>query len=460
MVARVRLKPKIKRKRLSPERAPERPRTAKPEKKSYVAFDGTECRAKRATVFTTAGVEKLKPPAEGQVDFFQRLERGLTLVLRLSYGGTKAWRVVYYVNGRPRAKTLGHYPDLGVAAARKSAYAFDPKAANASAEAGSFKEVAEEWLKRYVAKRRLRSQREIERQLRTYIYPEWERQPFFEIRRATVNALLDRIEDKHGASQADAVLATIRSICNWYATRDENYSTPIVKGMRRDPRTADERERKRTLDDAEIRAVWRAADEAGTFGAIVKLALLTGQRREKIGTMRWADLQDGDWVIRTEYDEKGNTREKGNGVRLRRIGAALDIIEAQPEIDGNPYVFAGSVRGRRRKSSANKEEPPAFNSWSQKKAELDAKLPHNMPHWTVHDLRRTARSLLARAGVASEVAEHLLGHAIPGVAGVYNRYNYYDEKADALARLDTLLDEIVNPPPQDRKVVRIHAGRQ
>jgi integrase len=380
------------------------------------------------------------------------------LVLRLSYGGTKAWRVVYYVNGRPRAKTLDkHYPDLGVAAARKRAYAFDPRKANAAAEAGSFREVAEEWLRRYVAKRRLRSRREIERQLRTYIYPEWERKDFFEIRRAEVNALLDRIEDKHGAPQhgapqADAVLATIRSICNWYATRDENYSTPIVKGMKRDTRKADERKRDRVLNADEIRAVWRAADQVGTFGAIVKLALLTGQRREKVATMRWADLQNGDWVIRTEPGEKGN------GGRLRLLGAAHDIVEAQPRIEGNPYVFAGSPRGRRART-ASREEPPAFNSWSKRKAQLDAALPP-MPHWRVHDLRRTARSLLARAGVSRDVAEHLLGHAIPGVEGVYNRYDYYDEKLNALAKLEALLDEIVNPAPQDRKVVPIHAGRQ
>jgi len=452
MAARRRLKRNIERLRLSAER-PEQPQTARPEKKSYVAADGSVCRAKRSTVFTEAGVKKLKLPAEGQVDFFEKIERGLTLMLRLSYGGTRAWRVVYYVNGRARAKTLGHYPALGVAEARKRAKNFDPQRASASAEAGSFREVAEDWLKRHVAKQGLRSQREIERQLHTYIYPEWSRTDFFDIRRLGVNALLDHIEDAHGAPQADAVLATIRNIMNWYATRDEKYSTPIVKGMKRDKRKAEARKRRRTLDDAEICAVWRAADDAGTFGAIVKFALLTGQRREKVATMRWDDIVDDDWVIRTEVDEKGETREKGNGGKLKLLGAALDIIEAQPEVEGNPYVFAGSPRGRRRKSLANKEEPPTFNSWSKRKAQLDAKLPRGMPHWTIHDLRRTARTLLARAGVRSEVAEHLLGHAIPGMEGVYNRYEYYKEKAVALSELDVLLNEIVNPPPPDRKVV-------
>jgi len=71
-----------------------------------------------------------------------------------------------------------------------------------------------------------------------------------------------------------------------------------------------------------------------------------------------------------------------------------------------------------------------------------------MAPWTLHDLRRTARSLMARAGITDVVAERVLGHAIPGVEGVYNRHNYFDEKGDALDRLAKLVSEIVNPPPQ------------
>jgi integrase len=69
-----------------------------------------------------------------------------------------------------------------------------------------------------------------------------------------------------------------------------------------------------------------------------------------------------------------------------------------------------------------------------------------MPHWTLHDLRRTARLLMAEAGVAENVAERVLGHALPGVRGVYNRYDYADEKADALQRLAAKIETIINPP--------------
>jgi integrase len=392
-----------------------------------------------STVFTEAGVKRLPLPKEGQQqEYFERLRKALTLVLRVSYGGTKAWKVVWYVNGKPRAKTLGAYPDMGVKAARDAAYSFDPKAATAAAAAGSFKAVAELWIRHYVTAKRLRSQSELERILNYYVYPEWEKRPFFEIRRADVNALLDRLVEKHGASQADGVLATIRSITNWFQSRDENYVSPIVRGMRRDHRNGSEKARKRILTDDEIRAFWKACE--GTYGALVKLLLLTAQRERKVVEMRRQDIADGIWTIASEPREKGNAGK----VKLPRL--ALDIIESQPAISGNPHVLAATVgKG-------------PFNSFSQRKEQLDAKLPRGMPHWTLHDLRRTARSLMAWAGVADNVAERVLGHAIVGIEGVYNRHEYLQEKSDALQRLASLVETILNPPAKTN-VVELAARR-
>jgi integrase len=406
------------------------------------------------TIFTEASVKRFKlPPVGEQIDHYEKLKRGLTLTLRISYGGTKAWRVGYYVNGKPKAKTLGRYPELGVKAAREAAYSFDPKAANAAAQAGSFKEVAENWIKHYVAAKGLRSQGEIERILRYYVYPEWERRPFFKIQRADVNALLDKLVDKlakkkRGASQADNVLSVLRSMMNWFATRDDNYSSPIVKGMKRDQREASERARSRILNDDEIRAVWKAC-EGTTYGALVRMLLLTAQRRDKVVTMRRDDIKDGVWTIPTQR------REKGNAGMLKLPQLALDIIAAQPQIDFNPYVFASTARGWR---SAGRSAPPAFISHGVHKEQLDAKLG-DMEHWTLHDLRRTARSLMARAGVPDNVAERVLGHAILGVQGVYNRHDYLDEKADALARLANLIETIINPPDKTN-VVELKAAHR
>jgi integrase len=139
--------------------------------------------------------------------------------------------------------------------------------------------------------------------------------------------------------------------------------------------------------------------------------------------MRWDELTGDVWEIPVE------DRAKGTGGALRLPPAALSRILAQPRFVSNPYVFAGRGDG-------------PFNGYSKAKAAFDAKLGE-MPHWQLHDLRRTARSLMARAGVRPDIAECVLGHAIAGVEGVYDRHSYLDEKGDALAKLAALIESIV-----------------
>ena len=388
---------------------------------------------------TEEGVAKLKPPKGTQ---FQNYYDGLVpgLVLRISSKGRKTWAAQYYTkaNGKDgkritiaTTKALGVYPVLKVKEAREKARLFlaDPTKALAQAESGSFKDVAESFIKRHVQAKKLRTQSEIERLLAKYIYPKWQHKPFRELRRGDVTALLDYIEDQHGKRQADMALAILRKMMNWYAARNDDYISPIVKGMGRYNGT--ERKRKRILNDEEIRALWLACDTANVFGAMVKVLLLTGQRREKVATMKWADIANGVWTIASE------DREKSNAGMLPLPALALGIIEARPRILDNPYVFPGSPQNRRRKGLDGKKPltPPSFNSFSQRKDELDEKLP-GMEAWTLHDLRRTAKSLMARAGVRPDISERVLGHVIKGVEGVYDRYEYTPEKADALQRLE------------------------
>ena len=120
------------------------------------------------------------------------------------------------------------------------------------------------------------------------------------IKRSDVAALLDQIVDDNGARQADVCLAIIRKLTNWFATRDNDYVSPVVKGMHRT--NGGDHKRKRILNDDEIRALWKAAD--GTFGALLKVALLTAQRREKVASMRWDDIVDGVWTIASDKREK------------------------------------------------------------------------------------------------------------------------------------------------------------
>jgi integrase len=285
----------------------------------------------------------------------------------------------------------------------------------------TLQDVAELWLKRHVQANGLRSEGEVTRLLKAHVFPAWAGREFVNIRRSDVAALLDEVQDDHGARQADYVLAIVRGLCNWYAARHDDYVPPLARGMRRtDPKT---RKRARILDDDELRAVW-AATEQGRFAGMVRLALLTAQRREKLAGLRWADVAlDGTWTV------PADDRAKGTGGALVLPPAALAIIQEQPRL--GPFVFG---RGER-----------PFSGFSKAKRELDAKLPP-MSAWVFHDLRRTARSLLARAGVRPDVAERVMGHAIQGVEGTYDRHHYGAEKADALRRLAGLVESIVSPP--------------
>jgi integrase len=289
----------------------------------------------------------------------------------------------------------------------------------------SFRAVAEEWLKRHVAAKRLRSRAEIERVLLKSIYPFWARRSFAGLRRSDVAALLDKVEDESGRSAADHVLAIIRGIANWYATRHDDYASPFVRGMRRnDPET---RTRDRILDDDELRRVWRAAESAGSFGAMVRTLLLTAQRRGAVVRMKWSDISpDGVWEIATE------DREKGNAGALKLPEAALALIKAQPKFSRNEYVFA----------AAHGDGP--LSGFAKRKRAFDKVC--GVTDWALHDCRRTARSLMSRAGVPDEHAEHTLGHRLQGVKKVYNRYDFFREKGDSLAKLAALIDLIVNPP--------------
>jgi integrase len=305
----------------------------------------------------------------------------------------------------------------------------------------TFADVAEQWLQRHVRAKGLRSEKEVTRLLNAHILPAWKDQPFRGIGRSDVTALLDEVEDDHGARQADYVLAITRGIMNWFAARNDHYVPPIVKGMRRTNPSA--RARARILDDSEIQVLWRAAESNGAFGAAVRLLLLTGQRRNKVFSMKWADISiDGTWTIATAE------REKGNPGVLELPPVALDIIRNQPRVGNNPYVFP-AARG-----------DGHMRGYSKFKRAFDAKMPPEMPQYGLHDLRRSCRSLLARGAVRPDIAEALLGHKLQGVQATYNRYGHTPEKADALHRLATLIDGIVNPNSRENVLPMTKRGKR
>jgi integrase len=353
--------------------------------------------------------------------------------IRVTPSGEKSFvAVVRDRTGKQRWLTIGKPGPYNIKLARKRAGELIRAIREGRGEPDSFEAIAASWREMHCVKKGLRSLHEIDRHLGR-MKAAWVGRLFIDIKRGDVIKLLDKIEQQHGTRQANYALQVFTTLASWYSVRDENYSSPIVRGMRRGDRV----ERDRILSDDELREVWA---QNGPFGTFVKLALLTAQRKDKIATMKWDDLDDNVWTIDTEV------REKSNAGELVLPDAAMDIINAQPRFESNPYVFAGRGNGN-------------INAWTYFKREFDAKLKNVAP-WTIHDLRRTAKSLMSRAGVRPDISERVLGHVIRGVAGIYDCHKYREEKAHALRALAGLIENILQPA--EHKVMSqanpIHCG--
>jgi integrase len=383
---------------------------------------------------TDRGVAALKPRAKRYAVSDPELTGHW---IRIQPTGTKSfWAVGNNPDGKQVWTFVGPTDAMGIEAAREQARVILQRVraglSAIPAKGETFGAVIDNWLKRHVDAKELRSRAKIVDLLDRHVSAQFRAREFTAIRRSDVVALLDEIEDDHGAPQADLVLSIIRRVMFWYASRTDDYVPPLVKGMRRTNPT--ERARERILDDDELRAVWKVAGESGTYGALIRLLLLTGQRLSAVLKMRWTDIspmkwpsnEPPVWTVATELREKGNI----GAVELPAM--ALAILDALPRYSGNDYVLAG--RGGNH----------IAYSGNPKRA-FDAKLPAGTRPWVLHDLRRTARSLMSRAGVRPDIAERVLGHAIKGVQQVYDRFEYAGEKAEALAALANLIDGIIHP---------------
>src|SRR6516165_6104320 len=180
------------------------------------------------------------------------------------------------------------------------------------AKGETFDTVIADWRKRYVEGKKLRTGDKMLALLNRHVSTELRSRVFTEIHREDVTALLDKVEDENGAPVADKLLTVIGSIMSWYAIRHRNYVPPLVKGMRRtDPA---KKERDRVLSDDELRAVWKAAGESRTYGALIRMLLLTAQRLDKVLTMKWTDISPMKWPsnIPPVWEVATSPREKGN----------------------------------------------------------------------------------------------------------------------------------------------------
>lgn len=359
-------------------------------------------------------------------------------VARSLPSGTVTFGYRYRADGKRRWLPLGVHGEITADQARKKvlkrqgevASDRDPLAeaqAKQTTRTCTVDALLDTYLDRY-ARKNLRSAGEVERCFKVCVRPALGSVSIYSLRRSQVVEMLDKIEDERGPVMADRTLAYLRKAFNWHATRDDAFVPPIVKGMARTK--PKERERTRTLTDDEIRALWTALDTVelpSCYPAYVRALLLTGQRRDEVSELPWSEIDGDVWTIpASRYKTKRD-----------------HVVPLTPTV----LSLMGSPRKRGFVFSTTDGEVP-FSGFSKARSALDKHLP-GMEHWTLHDLRRTARSLMSRAGVSSDIAERVLGHVIPGVRGVYDRHEYRAEKRDALERLASEIDRIINPPSAD-----------
>jgi integrase len=290
-----------------------------------------------------------------------------------------------------------------------------------AAQGNTLRAVAEEYLKREGKSLRSISQRRSH--LERLVFPELGMRQIGDIKRTDITRLLDRIDDESGPVMADTVLAILRRVMGWHAARGDDFRSPIIRGMSRvKPR---ERARSRILTDDELRQVWTTATEMdGPFPRLIRFLLLTAARRTEAASMTWGEIDGSDWLLPA-------SRNKTKQDHVRPLSkTAQSALAELPRITGRQYVF-----------TADGCRP--FASLSRAKRAFDDAC--GITGWRLHDLRRTARSLLSRAGISADIAERCLGHLITGVRGIYDRHQYRDEMLHAFEALAAQIERIVNP---------------
>jgi hypothetical protein len=389
-----------------------------------------------------AWVEKATalPGAERTIYWDESLE---SFGLMVTAAGARSLVVQYRAKGVSRRYTV---KAQSLSSARKAARSVlgrvaeggDPvmegRKARADA-ANSLKTVAEEHLQREA--KRLRSIGERRRIFERYIFPDLGGRQIDSIKRSEIVRLLDRIEDRNGPSMADHVLSVLRRLMSWHATRSDDFRSPITRGMAR-TRPA-ERARERVLSDEELRLLWSATEGwASPYAYLVRFLLLTATRLREAAEMRRYEVTGNEWVIPAR-------RHKSKRDFLIPLSpAAFKLLSDLPSIGCKDWVF--TTAGDAPISGFSKFKRQLDERMTRKR-ESGAAPGQSVTPWTNHDIRRTARSLMSRAGVDPDHAERALGHVIGGVRGTYDRHAFEREKARAFEALAEQVGRILDDNP-------------
>jgi integrase len=357
---------------------------------------------------------------------------------------------MYRVDGKQRRDTLGPYPKVSVAQARSLAgdalellgQGKDPRVVSADSEAerkrikaDTVAAIGEEFISKYASKLRWS---EVSRIMRRDVIPQWEARPIAEITRRDVINLVDAVAER-APIQANRVLTVLSIFFGWALDRDVVQADPTNRVRK----PTKEKARERVLNDVELAAFWKSCDALDwPFGPLLKLLALTGQRKSEIGELRWSEVN-----IESKRIDLSATRYKSGKPHAIPLSAkALEIINGLNKVGEEPnFVF-----------TTTGETP--VSGFSRAKTNLDALMLEELKRnaasnerdkaklepWVIHDLRRTVRTNLSRLGVSAEISERVLGHAVPGLRGVYDRHDFLPEMRQALERWSKYLIALIS----------------
>jgi len=422
---------------------------------------------------TQRAVEAFRPPAQGRVEYFDKMLPGFGL--RISDAGRKTWFVMYRVRGRKVRETLGTIatiPNVGdarqraresIELAQRGVHPAEAREEAAAAEAArsiTFATVADRYLAEHVERNNRPSTiRETRRILNRDVKPKWGERPIRDITRQDVNDLLDVIADRGALLQANRTLARLKTLFSWALDNELADADPTARVRKR----VKEVPRDRALSPDEIRYFWAGCDKLGwSFGPLFKLLLLTAQRRDEVGAMEWRelDLEKRLWTIPRERAKNNRAHE----VHLSDL--AVEIIEALPQIVGQGSGGGGPAPEPHLVFTNTGRTP--VSGFSKAKERLDAHMLARLRseladaekdvsqvgvgEWILHDLRRTAATGMAALNIAPHVVDRILNHVsgtIRGVAAVYNRHAYIDERKAALGAWSRYVERLVRPRPSN-----------
>jgi integrase len=413
-------------------------------------------------------VERARAPVRGRVEYFDASFPGLAL--RVTENGRKSWSLFYRFNGRLRRFTIGRYPAIKPNQARREAInalervrqGIDPaeekktRRDKPSPEAETFEALAQDYLERHVRKNCATvTYQEAKRDLEHNVLPKWRNRPIASISRRDAIDLIDGLVERGVEIQANRTLTRLRALFNWAIEKDRISASP-VDHLR--PPTK-ERARDRTLSDDEIRWFWQACDEIGwPFGPVFKLLLLTAQRRDEVGGMKWSEINvdKRTWTL-PRHRVKSDRRHE-----VHLSDTAIEVLRSLPRITSgsNEQDLVFTVTGTTAVSGfGNAKRRFDLIMAEACRRSLRLSMNPNIPDWRLHDLRRTAATGMARLNFPPHVVDKVLNHVsgmISGVAAVYNRFEYLDERRAALEAWGRY---VASQVAQHRQILSLYRGR-